>query len=493
MSKLAEDDESRRRFTGTEEDLGKRLLKIAKAKGRMWCKYDESKTVMETKTDADQIRFNHDLLEELKDLNGGLLFKKTQMRGGIKYMLDSMSKVWNYTPKNCSDMTDVMDFGVRNLCHVVTKGEQLYTKNKRKGPAWVSLLPWIAREEEKDGTERPNDDDEDAGAPAATKTTTTPKHTFGFDREMLLGFRVDRGSTAKTMSMPINTDDMEDNAPLMVDFWDEQQITLDDITVGEFRELQKGRRTEPSCAWQGEHHVTHNKVSLCQRVDRSLLLSIYEQTRQIEQIRVSAFGPLLGEQSCVVADDDATLKLAYDFLQPLALRYCNGDIADVQALKQEKKRLLSTMTLLPPIEAARKPRPPTTKKKPAKKTKGKKTKQTPIKMLKKLSRAGGGPCKRQKLAAGKVKKEVNEETEVAKTEVAETEVAEKSDTEVAKTEVAETEVATAKGKAKAKTASAKKRQLPDIEDGFGEDLEFVAKMAAAHSADILVGSGTPRV
>ena len=69
-----------------------------------------------------------------------------------------------------------------------------------------------------------------------------------------------------------------------------------------------------------------------------MLLSLYEQTRQILQIKVSTFGQLPEPQPGVVPDYKALLLKAVEWMRPFVEGYANGAIEDLQAWKQELER-----------------------------------------------------------------------------------------------------------------------------------------------------------
>ena len=59
-----------------------------------------------------------------------------------------------------------------------------------------------------------------------------------------------------------------------------------------------------------------------QRVDRSLLMSIYEQGKQISQVRVDKFGDLDQDAPARLPNEHEVVKLAGDFMVELCKDYC---------------------------------------------------------------------------------------------------------------------------------------------------------------------------
>ena len=89
--------------------------------------------------------------------------------------------------------------------------------------------------------------------------------------------------------------------------------------------------------FEGQHSVTNNKLVVAQRVDRQLLLSLYEQSKQICQIRVDRCGTLPGSQPCIVPLETPALQTCIVFMKQAAQDYASDKITLLQLkeLKQE--------------------------------------------------------------------------------------------------------------------------------------------------------------
>ena len=89
---------------------------------------------------------------------------------------------------------------------------------------------------------------------------------------------------------------------------------------------------------EGTHKATNNAVKLDQRVDRKLLIVIYEQNRQILQCNVEEFGPCAnGNQR--LPETDETLIKAFDFMKPIYDRYIKDDVAKDELVNLKIKML----------------------------------------------------------------------------------------------------------------------------------------------------------
>jgi hypothetical protein len=126
---------------------------------------------------------------------------------------------------------------------------------------------------------------------------------------------------------------------------------ITDMTIAKYKALKDGRKlpTGAGILMTVERKLTKNKVTVAQRVDRTLLMSVYEQKRQIAQVRIDVFGPLPRQGDCthVVPNDDPTILKCLKFLRPMVLAYADGthkEATDLkaavqQALKDVKKEM----------------------------------------------------------------------------------------------------------------------------------------------------------
>ena len=87
---------------------------------------------------------------------------------------------------------------------------------------------------------------------------------------------------------------------------------------------------------EGQHSVTKNKLVVAQRADRQLLLSMYEQSKQICQVRVDRCGPLPGTQPCTVPLETPALQTCIVFMKKVAQDYASDKI-NLQQIKELKR------------------------------------------------------------------------------------------------------------------------------------------------------------
>jgi CheY-like chemotaxis protein len=71
-------------------------------------------------------------------------------------------------------------------------------------------------------------------------------------------------------------------------------VVITDLSIGDYRALKSGRvqKAKITPVWQGVQSVTHNQLCLQQRTDKCMLLSLYEQSKQILQVELWKFGAM---------------------------------------------------------------------------------------------------------------------------------------------------------------------------------------------------------
>ena len=70
---------------------------------------------------------------------------------------------------------------------------------------------------------------------------------------------------------------------------------------------------------------THHRLTIAQRKDRALLLSLYEPGKQVCMVRMNIFAPIANESEFLEKDHPALL-CAYKLLKPIADEYAKGEI-----------------------------------------------------------------------------------------------------------------------------------------------------------------------
>ena len=82
-----------------------------------------------------------------------------------------------------------------------------------------------------------------------------------------------------------------DTASAIAVWADGMRRAISGVTIADLKRWQQARGVVSSDVWVGEHSVTHHRLVVKRRPDRGLLMSLYEQTAQICQVRVSRLDP----------------------------------------------------------------------------------------------------------------------------------------------------------------------------------------------------------
>ena len=114
-------------------------------------------------------------------------------------------------------------------------------------------------------------------------------------------------------------------------------LACTDVTCNELVEIERGRNAAVSeVFWKGEHSVTHHRIEVKRRADRpvkddptdnKMLISMYEQNKQILQTRVSAW---------------ETEAVAVNFMVGIAIDYA-ADKVSKSELRSHQRALLEAL------------------------------------------------------------------------------------------------------------------------------------------------------
>ena len=102
----------------------------------------------------------------------------------------------------------------------------------------------------------------------------------------------------------------------------------------------KSRSKIVDILFEQEATATRHSISISQRTDRTLLLSIYEQGKQICQVQLDKFGPvepLIAGSNHLPKDHDTVLR-AMTIMKPLAIMYARGEIKkeELKSVKDDR-------------------------------------------------------------------------------------------------------------------------------------------------------------
>ena len=353
--------EARCRHTGDGKEFADLLEPICQRKGKIWVKYDEAATVTKTKTLPNLIKESHDLLEVLQEGDPKFNYVRSVVREGIELIEKKFRSEWNVKDDHREDYCETMTRRLMNLMRAVSQAER-----KPDLPAWVRSLPWRANANlEKDGEKNTDDkeqnpflaeaeNDEDQKQKKGKKEesnnqakgdTKEKRYIYGFSEETKQPWRK-VADNKKGVKEPGTTQEFtgeERNRDPITAVWpDGATVKLADCTVGRYKELQKKDLTSSKSNewWSGEHKVTHHKVSVESCKDRTLLMIVTEQSRQICQTHVMSFAKD-GEEP----EGGEAQKRASEFMTTLAKDFIDDKIKTAEEMKRVRTERMTSMGL----------------------------------------------------------------------------------------------------------------------------------------------------
>ena len=150
---------------------------------------------------------------------------------------------------------------------------------------------------------------------------------------MRLAWRCQEGSQLKEFCMPLSIESGDPgDAPLLAHWADVVSWKIPAWTKEKYLKASHSSK-EDNKIWRAISTATSHEVYVLQRVDRTLLLSIYEQGRQVGQVNVHLWGELPQPQPAVVQRGCVPLEKAIAFIMPIVRMYCEGHVSGAVALK----------------------------------------------------------------------------------------------------------------------------------------------------------------
>jgi hypothetical protein len=197
-------------------------------------------------------------------------------------------------------------------------------------------------------------------------------YIYEFNEELVICTRRLADSTASgEPSLPLTVPDDGDDSDMVQATWMTDPLVheVPGLTVKRLKLLVNRCGSYCGELWSSTHTVTKHKIHLQQRVDRHLLVSLYEQTRQILQLRLDLLGPI-EDQRQQLPKESEVLKKGISIMQPIGEKYCRGDLtkddlkqARDTAIKESGFTLCKKAAMKKPASCEK----PSTKKKAVKK------------------------------------------------------------------------------------------------------------------------------
>jgi hypothetical protein len=286
-----------------------------------WNKYPhEGKDVKKVAIHPELIAKMVMLVKALYDLSAAFSFTRSAMKDAIE-QLNSHAKF--VEGEHAKDYCETMLNRTMGLCHVLNL-------NINKKP----ITQWLAKI-----------------LPANTPTDAEDKKQtwvdYKWDPVLMMGYRIAAKGKAKDYCMPIESHifaSASESDALVCRWEDGSSFEIESLTIGEYRSLTTSRgQKERDMLYEASHKGSNNRITIMQRVDKplvgqpgssKLLVSCYEQNRQILQVRLCDFGDVPGDGQCLDSKHP-TVMAAVAFMEPIVQQYVDDKI-DVAAMKTMK-------------------------------------------------------------------------------------------------------------------------------------------------------------
>ena len=343
---MASDDEEslgRPRFTGTVEELEAVMMPFAET-DIAFCKYsDESKNVKDAKLvhGTRGVEGHTALLQALYNIQPNLCFSKVVMVQALQLMLKKAAKKWKLSIPDQDDWLTTMTRRIRNLCRVVSQALL-----KQPQPIWMKHVPLIAT------------------SPSAKRAVKPPaKYKYTFDNELQLPVRTRLSDNFTEPGLPMTADsNLDSDGFLMAEWPDGELATMPGMTPEALRGMIKAKAGSCGELFGMDHKESNNRVSLRQKIDRTLLMVAYEQSKILVCVRMNLFAKIEDER-CQTDPEHPACKAAVEFLKPLVVKYCCGQVErgklnelKHQMLKdQDVKSIQKSVPMKRPASAMKKP------------------------------------------------------------------------------------------------------------------------------------------
>jgi hypothetical protein len=239
-----------------------------------------------------------------------------------------------------------------------------------------------------------------------------PCYIYEFNEELVICTRrLADGTGSSEPSLPLTVPTNWDDSDIVQATWmtDPRVHEVPGLTIKRLKLLVNRGGSYCGELWSSTHVETKHKIHLQQRVDRHLLVSLYEQTRQILQLRLDLIGPIEDQRQQLPKESEVLAK-GISIMQPIAEKYCRGEISR-DDLKQARDTAIKESGFTICKKAARKkpacsndPRPtdPVTEKKTSKKEPSKEEPEVKKPTVKKEPTMGKKPTAEKDLTTEKV-------------------------------------------------------------------------------------------
>jgi hypothetical protein len=229
-------------------------------------------------------------------------------------------------PTEVDDWDETISRRIRNSIRAVSQA-----MHKRSRPKWLSKLPWALDTCAETQQELDEEDEFEL-------EEVNDLFEYGVSDEFMLPYRRHKESGVRENGLPIVIDAYANPADEIVGTWPDNSFHGLSMTVAQFQlKLPAGPRAKTTL-YEVEHHATFHKIAIRQRADRHLLISVYEQSKQILQVRADVFGEV-PEEVATMDPKEPVVVAAVEFLKPIVKDYASGRLSAKQLSEERDKRL----------------------------------------------------------------------------------------------------------------------------------------------------------
>jgi hypothetical protein len=346
-------------YKGDPKRIAEIFEPIVRKRGKKLCTYPcEVEKTCEAVIYGKEMMAEDDLIFALWTENKSMVYSKLQIRTALEIILEAKKKEWHMSSDAQEDWKVTICRRIRNMCRCIS--QKMSSKRSSGDPQWLRELRLgkvrsragdveSPNEEETQQPEPEEDEEPDDGSlnrVESKATSSTQRYlTIKFDRELMLATREGTGRHASVeTSEPIKDRVAPGHEMVEAEFRDGSKHRVPGLTWETFRALiRAGKAKGMGVLLSLEHKTTKHAIHIMQRVDRKLLLSIYEQGRQKLQVSLDMFGKV-EDQGVQLDYGSEVLKKAMDFLTPIATRFANDELSGDQLIG-ERDRLMKEQNI----------------------------------------------------------------------------------------------------------------------------------------------------
>jgi hypothetical protein len=377
------------------DQISAALRDFAVKAGPSFFKYDETALTHDAKISGKRMIEGKIVLAALHKLLPSLRFKRSELKLALGILW--AESTWRRPASEQGDWTETMSRRLMNACRAFHT-----TSAKKSKPSWFQELatffgtPAIAvavKAAADDGADsydnmvinalRDSESEEESTdeTPTTTQIASTPETRspalalvmrrpedvkvevkiehgddwfYRFDTELKQVIRRKPNSkNCPEFAVTLEVDeDADDAAPVEAIFADGSRHICPDLTLGQYKSFSLPRAGSSSTEehiWSGEHHESHNNLFVRFRADRGMLVSLFEQKKQICQIALEWFeeGAWRQDQKEMLKADGKNFKQnttearakGAKFMLNLAHEYAAGRILKPELYKMRDENL----------------------------------------------------------------------------------------------------------------------------------------------------------